>query len=242
MKKSNANKLLFCIISFVLNMACHAESVDVDSDGLIEINNLNDLNEIRNDVTGKTFRGSSDGCPSTDCFGWELTRDLNFDSNGNDVIDAGDWNGGQSWVPFNYMNRVVFEGHSHSISNLLMTTPKIVANTSYLYGLFSQLQNSNIRNLRLIKPTNYKIIVGALTGRLDTASQLVNCVVDNASVNFNRPSILAPLQFAGAVGGVVGVTHGPQPGLTTLGNVHFSGSVNVQDSLVNHPAGGLLVP
>ena len=42
------------------------------------------------------------GCPGT-CAGYELTADLDFDSNGDGAVDAGDlyWNGGAGWDPIN---------------------------------------------------------------------------------------------------------------------------------------------
>ena len=41
------------------------------------------------------------GCPSADCTGYELTANLDFDTNGNGRADAGDvyWNDGQGWEP-----------------------------------------------------------------------------------------------------------------------------------------------
>ena len=41
------------------------------------------------------------GCPSTGCKGYELTANLDFDTNSNDQADSGDtyWNNGQGWLP-----------------------------------------------------------------------------------------------------------------------------------------------
>ena len=83
---------------------------DIDNDGLIEINDLQDLNEIRNnrtldgeqpsrEIRGETLYQSSAGCPASGCNGYELTTDLNFDTNGDGSINASDdyWNDGHGW-------------------------------------------------------------------------------------------------------------------------------------------------
>ena len=101
MKKFKMKRLFFCAITFALIGSSNANAaiVDADSDGLIEINNLDDLNEIRNNVHGTSLRGNSESCPlDTGCFGYELTRDLDFDSNGNGIVDSGDWNTGTPWI------------------------------------------------------------------------------------------------------------------------------------------------
>ena len=92
---------------------------DLDDDGLIEINDLADLNELRNDKTGKTLYGSNAGCPEGGCRGVELTADLDFDTNQDGAMDAADtyWNDGKGWEPINYFSGV-FEGNGYVIRNL----------------------------------------------------------------------------------------------------------------------------
>jgi len=41
---------------------------DIDNDGLIEIYDLDDLNDIRNHLTGDALYGQSVGCPQTGCY------------------------------------------------------------------------------------------------------------------------------------------------------------------------------
>jgi Mucin-2 protein WxxW repeating region len=237
MKKLKVNRLLFCAISFAFMTASHAASaaVDADNDGLLEINNLNDLHEIRNDISGKRLWGSDEGCPTSGCNGWELTSDLDFDTNGNGYIDSGDWKGGRSWVPFDSMTDVVFEGNSHSISNLLSAVPVIRGN-DYYWGLFSQMRYSTIKNLRLIKPIvlantslmpsdNY-LNAGILVGYLWN-TKLQNIVVSNATLSVDRPNVLTPLKNPGFVGGVVGLADSDD--FERLWGVHFRGTVTVQN-------------
>ncbi len=102
---------------------------DVDDDGLIEVSSLERLNAIRWDLDGDgaadvypaDSKGNVNhdpqgavkyaaafpnaaaamGCPSSGCSGYELSADLDFDTNGSGTADAGDefWNGGKGWVP-----------------------------------------------------------------------------------------------------------------------------------------------
>ena len=132
---------------------------DTDDDGLIEIDNLAKLNAMRWDADGDGAGGGSDydaafpdaapgmGCPS-DCTGYELEADLNFDTNGRVGADSGDdyWNGGMGWAPFWYYG--TFEGNRHTISNLYVNRP----NQDYV-GLFSTAgayaEASEVRNVGL---------------------------------------------------------------------------------------------
>ncbi len=102
---------------------------DIDDDGLIEICNLAQLNAVRWDlngdgvadvyppdkhgVTGHDPDGAAKlaaafpnaatgmGCPTDGCTGYELSADLDFDTNANGRADAGDdyWNNGLGWHP-----------------------------------------------------------------------------------------------------------------------------------------------
>ena len=102
---------------------------DVDDDGLIEISSLAHLNAVRwdldgdgtadvyppdqNGVTGHDPDGAAKhaaafadaaagmGCPAGGCAGYELSADLDFDTNGSGGADSGDdyWNAGKGWAP-----------------------------------------------------------------------------------------------------------------------------------------------
>ncbi len=154
-----------------------AVDYDSDDDGLIEISSLAQLNAIRHDrggdggptADGKTayeaaFSDAVDwmGCNDLQgCSGYELTADLDFDTNGNGMADSGDtyWNNGEGWVPIGgegstssgslfslqYPYLSIFEGNGHTISHLFIDT-----DTSVLSGLFGYTFLSNIRNLGLI--------------------------------------------------------------------------------------------
>ena len=109
---------------------------DTDDDRLIEISSLTQLDVIRHDLDGDGASVNSDyaaafpngmtkmGCPEG-CLGYELTADLDFDTNGNGSADEGDayWNDGYGWLPIgdpetDFRVNTIFEGNGHTIANL----------------------------------------------------------------------------------------------------------------------------
>ena len=57
------------------------------------------------------------------CTGYELTEDLDFDTDGDGAVDADDefWNGGEGWEPIRGSGRgfvSTFEGNGHTITHL----------------------------------------------------------------------------------------------------------------------------
>ncbi len=168
--------------------------VDRDGNGLIEINNLNDLNDIRNDLTGASLRGSSVGCPASRCSGYELTRDLDFDTNGNGVIDSGDWNGGKPWVPIGGQRgtsvagkfTAMFNGQGHRIRNLHVALSQ--QDDLGYYGLFGATDGAYIgflwlENARVnIVGGNRLYDVGVLAGAVSNNTQIISVYVKDAAL------------------------------------------------------------
>ncbi len=110
---------------------------DRDGDGLIEVDNLMQLDAIRWDPDGDGISDNADYavafsdadtgtlCSVASCAGYELTANLDFDTNGNGEADEGDvyWNGGGGWIPIGETNNpfdTIFEGGGHTISNLYL--------------------------------------------------------------------------------------------------------------------------
>ena len=120
---------------------------DQDGDGLIEIDSLLMLHNMRHNLRGTSYKTSSEevgnslGCPATGCIGYELMEDLDFDFDddgstwsGNaedgftlDLEDsqAGyfpvDGDGAGGWLPIGGETTpfaAVFDGNGHKISNL----------------------------------------------------------------------------------------------------------------------------
>ena len=165
------------ILSLVLTsaslsgLAAERIDYDIDDDGLIEIEDLQDLNEIRNNTTdsngsklikGDRLYGSSDGCPASGCIGYELSTHLNLDSNGNDELDEADafWNNGEGWAPIgSFTEKFVgqFNGNGYGISGLSMNRPG-----QAFSGLFAYAEQAYFHDLAL----QGDFIVGRESGAL----------------------------------------------------------------------------
>ena len=125
-------KLLGAALSLLMASAAIAEDnrtdYDLDNDGLIEINDLDDFEEIRNNPNGDSLYGSNVGCPTGGCNGFELTTHLDFL--------------GSNWNAFGMnMDSVTFDGNNFEIRNLQVNSG---------YGLFEIIENSSIQNLVIL--------------------------------------------------------------------------------------------
>ena len=116
---------------------------DTDDNGLIEGANLARLNATRWDLDGDGSSGNAGyaaafanpadamGCPESRCWGYELTANLDFDTDGSGAIDAGDdyWNDGAGWDTIGTFTcgdastsyGASFNGNQYTISNLLIS-------------------------------------------------------------------------------------------------------------------------
>ena len=128
-----------------------ARDHDLDDDNLIEVTNLAQLDAMRHDLDGDGVPASWQpyyaafadaaldmGCRIA-CEGYELTADLDFDTNGSGGPDAGDafWNGGAGWEPIGSDSdpfTATFEGGWHVVSN-----PFIDRSTQDGVGLFGHV-------------------------------------------------------------------------------------------------------
>ena len=113
--------------------------IDVDGDGYIEINDLEDLNAMRYQLDGSGYNLSNSaatkittGCPAEGCKGYELVRDLDFgddSSYGLGIANKEDWTRGQGWQPIGTFEEPFnsnFRANGHTISNL------------YIYRIYAQ--------------------------------------------------------------------------------------------------------
>ena len=147
---------------------------DADGDGLIEIGTLAELYNVRHNMAGTTYRvnpnvsGDASGCPAGGCFGYELTADLDFDSDGDGstwtrnsdgsiTLDTDDHNSDYfgiysgissgGWEPIGGDSShftAVFEGNGHTISGLASVR------SGRHTGLFGVTRGAHIRNLGLV--------------------------------------------------------------------------------------------
>ena len=131
--------------------------VDDDNDGLIEIVNATELNNVRYNLAGTSYKtsitsnGNATGCPTSGCSGYELIADIDLSSYTN-------------WMPigshlYNSFRNATFDGNNHTISGL-----DISSDSDYI-GLFGAIKETTVENLNLanvtVKGGSY---VGALVG------------------------------------------------------------------------------
>ena len=146
---------------------------DTDGDGLIEINSLAQLNAIRYDLDGNgqpaaasisnyaaafPARSQSHGCPDTaadsdtdpgPCLGYELTADLDFDTNGDGSVNASD--AYPNWTPIGAdatSYSANFNGNGHIIANLTINQ-SITTGAAAHAGLFASVAGGTIANVGL---------------------------------------------------------------------------------------------
>ena len=185
--------LLFSNFSFA---ADGRADYDLDDDGLIEINDLADLNEIRNNIDGKTLYGSSFGCPGS-CKGFELTTDLDFDTNQDGKINAHDdyWNDGQGWLP-SILDYAQFNGNGHAIRHLMINRP-----STELVGLFGYINHADIRQVILTEvDVQGEERVGGLVGYAYSTSTLeANGVMGSVSGSKFVGAIVGRMYFGNTV-------------------------------------------
>ncbi len=149
---------------------------DADNDNLIVIANLDQLNAMRWDLDGDGAASTGNeasyaaafpnaasgmGCAAT-CTGYEITADLNFDTDGDGYVSGADalWNNGAGWEPIRGWTGT-FDGGYHTISNLF------IDRTGGQTGLFGRIEaGSVIRNvgLPIVDITVAGDRVGALVG------------------------------------------------------------------------------
>ncbi len=149
---------------------------DQNDNNLIDVANLAQLDAIRYDLNGDGTVSATDatayttafpgrpanmGCQTT-CAGYELTADLDFDTNDDGTIDSSDTY--PNWTPIGTYTST-FDGNGHTISNLTIS-----GSTSSHLGLFAQLgSGGTISAVGMINPsvsgTATEQYTGALAGR-----------------------------------------------------------------------------
>ena len=123
---------------------------------MIEVASLAQLDAIRWDLNGDGASAESGyalafpeapggmGCPVSGCAGYELTADLDFDTDGSGTVDAADtfWDGGAGWEPIGRAAApfaATFEGNGHTLAHL-----HIDRGTTLYMGLFGQTGASSV--------------------------------------------------------------------------------------------------
>ncbi len=221
---------------------------DTDNDGLIEVSNLEQLNAMRYDLNGDgrpdrdssaeayaaAFPDAAAGtvCPGNNCFGYELTRPLDFCDRASYASNTVNekWTEGSGWLPIGVGGErfdATFEGNGHTISNLHINRPTELdapRNTG-LFGSAGGL--SVVRRTRLVDVSvtansavgglvgeNY----GAITGSHVTGSVSGKGLVGGL-VGRNGGTITGSYAIGSFSGGLVGENNGPITGSFVTGSL-----------------------
>ncbi len=194
---------------------------DSDDDGLIGVSSLAQLNAIRWDLDGNGSASNAGyatafpnpatgmGCPTSGCVGYELTTNLDFDTNSSGSADDGDtyWNSGHGWLPIGIDGdpfSAIFEGNSKVISNLYIDT-----------GPKKQSVATGVA-VADIEPAHF-----GLFEEVGTTGTIRNLGLEDVDVSRehgcdSRPEIICN---QGRVGGIAGVNHGKISGSWVTGSV-----------------------
>ncbi|MEZ9236656.1 choice-of-anchor U domain-containing protein [Shewanella sp. 10N.286.52.A9] len=170
-----------------------AVDVDIDGNGLIEINSLEQFNNIRNNLAGTAYdNGISEnttGCGNNDdiiaCFGYELTTNLDFDEN-DDGVKNDTYNTGEGWTPIGTLAAPftgTFDGNHFTIANLYINNTSLTGDDDSL-GLFGHAENTTIENLH---------VNGQVTASGYYVAGLVGYIYGSS------PSVMTNISFTGTV-------------------------------------------
>ena len=235
------------------------EDYDADDDGLIEVSSLAQLNAIRWDLDGDgvsdtpgyagAFPSAMDsmGCPDDGCNGFELTDNLDFDTDGDGSVDSDDdyRNAGAGWQPLGTPRTSFdtrFMGNGHTISNLYIRRP--TETDVALFGVTRRAGHISGTGLELVDVQGHSGVGGLVGQHLGTVTTVF--VGGNVVGSWHRVGGLVGDSRSGIVtssystanvtgdGGVGGLTGYEYRG----GNVYASyavGRVNAQQA-----AGGLI--
>lgn len=139
--------LLSLFISFSAVAESERDDFDLDDDGLIEINDVQDLLAMQSSSSGSSLYGKNKGCPDSPsgvanegCMGYELTTDLDLSGLS---VRAGALR----------LSNATIDGNFHAIRNI-----KVVRSSSRThYGaLFASINNSTVKNISLdLKGTHH---------------------------------------------------------------------------------------
>ena len=203
--------------------------VDKDSDGLIEIYDLEGLNEMRYQLDGSGHKTSADatkitqGCPESGCIGYELMKDLDFnaDASYHKTSNKATWTTASGWSPIgSNSNRFsgVFEGNGHTIANLY------IDRNSNDIGLFAvttdtaQIQNIKLLNAAIqgaidvgsLVGSNFGLIINSdvTTATIVGNSQIGGLVGRNMDLIINSYAMSATVEGHSDIGGLVGANRG----------------------------------
>ena len=221
MKKILSGPTNFLVIPFVLLLFVFFHLPAKVSAANIEIYTLEDLDDVRNDLTDDYI----------------LMNDLDFqnDANYENIANKNTWTTGEGWETIgSYENPFTgsFDGQDHTISNLFMTK-----STGDNIGLFSSIESAVITNLSLSEinitaldswyvgglsgySSNSSISNCNVGGSIDASDQVGGLIGRNEETSINNCSSTVDISGEDSLGGLIGFNQD-----AGIENSSFSGSV-----------------
>lgn len=212
---------------------------DDDGDGLIEIFTINDLNNIRNDLSadGSTLSGG----PITGFTGYELTQDLDFenDDHYSDISLKSEVTTGFGWKPIGLDNGnfdATLEGNGFTISNLLINRTTNYTALIAFTSEFAEVQNLTVE-IKFLSGNQYSAgLIGwnngdvsncVVTGDITASSHYCGLLIGvhpKGTVENSYATGIINASDADNVGGLIGL----------LGSTNFtSGEIVLRQSFAN---------
>ena len=158
---------------------------DTDDDGLIEISTLQQLNAVRWDLDGDASPVSGNatayrtafpvtssgtmGCPATGCTGYELTRHLDFDTDGDGDVDSNDPNTYASWTRIAGTYTAIFDGNGFNIANLTYSGS---ADASLFQNVSGTIRWLGLPNVNI---ASGGLTVAALAAQVTSTGTVIGC-------------------------------------------------------------------
>ena len=235
--------------SFSVTVTAGNMDYDADNDGLIDVASLAQLDALRYDLDGDGLVDGATwmpyytaypmgalgmGCPSDGCTGYELTANLDFDTDDDGDVDSDDdyWNGGAGWDPIGEEDTPFtadFNGNRRTVSNLF-----IDRDTEDEVGLFGAIDRSRISGVGLI---------GAkVTGRDAVGSLLGDGVYGSVVDNHATGQVSGQDEVGGLVGRTWGTVWYSSAAVNVTGNDAVGGLVGHQilnDTIASYATGNV---
>ena len=169
--------------------------IDDDNDGLIEIHNATEFNNIRHNLAGTGYKISAGVNDNTTGAPTATNKAANYYCStpaglcGYELMANINLNGVNNWQPIATNNNrftAILEGNDYTISNLMIDRQS----TDYI-GLFAAIEDAKIQNLRF---TNVSVKgqskVGAVVGYASSSELLnINLIGDNSQTSANAEVI-----------------------------------------------------
>ena len=211
---------LAALLSLTTSAAAQTPTVDydMDNDGYIDVNTHAQLNAIRYDLNGNgdptsggataygaafpnrvTTASGRMGCPTTGgCTGYELTANIDLDTDGDGRADSGDayWNSGAGWNHIGSSSAQYsgdFKGDGHTINNLFIN------NTTSYRGLFGSIASTS--RIETLGVTNANVTGSNFTGILSGSNQgtIIACYTTGKAQGGNRVGGLVAYNVLGNI-------------------------------------------